>query len=149
MLFLKGSGVATEGHGGARDPHENPVPRHGTPGREQTFENKANNLANFSNRAAKTALMVAAGSSGSNKKLTEALLASAGQVESLTPQLVAAGRIRMTYPTNKAADEHFENLRRQYAESIQKVRDLADEATDSAAFIKASGKEVVASFTGT
>ncbi|XP_063843336.1 vinculin-like isoform X11 [Scylla paramamosain] len=110
----------------------------GTPGREQTFENKANNLANFSNRAAKTALMVAAGSSGSNKKLTEALLASAGQVESLTPQLVAAGRIRMTYPTNKAADEHFENLRRQYAESIQKVRDLADEATDSAAFIKAS-----------
>lgn len=110
----------------------------GTPAREQTFENKANNLANFSNRAAKTALMVAAGSSGSNKKLTEALLASAGQVESLTPQLVAAGRIRMTYPTNKAADEHFENLRRQYAESIQKVRDLADEATDSAAFIKAS-----------
>ncbi|XP_050719804.1 vinculin-like isoform X9 [Eriocheir sinensis] len=110
----------------------------GTPGREQNFENRANNLANFSNRAAKTALMVAAGSSGGNKKLTEALLSSAGQVESLTPQLVAAGRIRMTYPTNKAADEHFENLRRQYAESIQKVRDLADEATDSAAFIKAS-----------
>ncbi|XP_063600822.1 vinculin-like isoform X1 [Penaeus indicus] len=110
----------------------------GTPGREQAFDNRAANLANFSNRAAKTALMVAAGSSGGNKKLTEALLASSGQVESLTPQLVAAGRIRMTYPTNKAADEHFENLRRQYAESIQKVRDLADEATDSAAFIKAS-----------
>ncbi|XP_042866262.1 vinculin-like isoform X1 [Penaeus japonicus] len=110
----------------------------GTPGREQAFDNRAANLAQFSNRAAKTALMVAAGSSGGNKKLTEALLASSGQVESLTPQLVAAGRIRMTYPTNKAADEHFENLRRQYAESIQKVRDLADEATDSAAFIKAS-----------
>ncbi|XP_042236634.1 vinculin-like isoform X11 [Homarus americanus] len=110
----------------------------GTPGREQAFDNRAANLANFSNRAAKTALMVAAGSSGGNKKLTEALLSSAGQVESLTPQLVAAGRIRMTYPTNKAADEHFENLRRQYAESIQKVRDLADEATESSAFIKAS-----------
>ncbi|KAK8747677.1 hypothetical protein OTU49_016530 [Cherax quadricarinatus] len=110
----------------------------GTPGREQAFDNRAANLAHFSNRAAKTALMVAAGSSGGNKKLTEALLASAGQVESLTPQLVAAGRIRMTYPTNKAADEHFENLRRQYAESIQKVRDLADEATESASFIKAS-----------
>ncbi|XP_064080992.1 vinculin-like isoform X6 [Macrobrachium nipponense] len=109
-----------------------------TPGREQVFENRAANLAQFSNRAAKTALMVAAGSSGGNKKLTEALLASSGQVESLTPQLVAAGRIRMTYPSNKAADEHFENLRRQYAESIQKVRDLADEATDSAAFISAS-----------
>lgn len=67
-------------------------------------------------------------------------------MESLTPQLVAAGRIRMTYPTNKAADEHFENLRRQYAESIQKVRDLADEATDSAAFIKASGKQYLNEF---
>ncbi|KAK4287350.1 hypothetical protein Pmani_039578 [Petrolisthes manimaculis] len=110
----------------------------GTPGREQNFDNKANNLGNFSNRATKTAQMVAAGSSGGNKKLAEALLSSSGQVESLTPQLVAAGRIRMTYPTNKAADEHFENLRRQYAESIQKVRDMADEATDSAAFIKAS-----------
>lgn len=110
----------------------------GTPGREQNFDGRAGSLANFSNRATKTAQMVAAGSSGGNKKLAEALLSSAGQVESLTPQLVAAGRIRMTYPTNKAADEHFENLRRQYAESIQKVRDLADEATDSAAFIKAS-----------
>ncbi|KAK7013353.1 hypothetical protein SK128_026721, partial [Halocaridina rubra] len=109
-----------------------------TPGRDQTFDNRADNLAQFSQRAAKTALMVAAGSSGGNKKLTEALLASSGQVASLTPQLVAAGRIRMTYPSNKAADEHFENLRRQYAESIQRVRDLADEATDSAAFINAS-----------
>lgn len=52
----------------------------GTPGREQAFDNRAANLAQFSNRAAKTALMVAAGSSGGNKKLTEALLASSGQV---------------------------------------------------------------------
>ncbi|XP_076039737.1 vinculin isoform X14 [Oratosquilla oratoria] len=110
----------------------------GTPAREQTFNDKATTLAGFSSRAAKTARMVAAGSSGGNKKLAEALLSSASQVESLTPQLVAAGRIRMTYPDNKAADEHFENLRRQYAESIQKVRDLADDAIDSASFIKAS-----------
>ena len=61
------------------------------------------------------------------------------QVESLMPQLEAAGRIRMTYPSNKAADEHFDNLSKQYAESIQKVRDLADAVTDSAAFIRASG----------
>ncbi|KAB7505148.1 Vinculin [Armadillidium nasatum] len=110
----------------------------GTPGRENNFENKARNLGNFSNRTAKTARMVAAGTTGGNKKMAEALLASSGQVESLTPQLVSAGRIRMTYPGNKAADEHFENLRRQYAESIQKVRDLADAVTDSAAFIRAS-----------
>ena len=33
------------------------------------------------------------------------------QVESLTPQLVGSGRIRMTYPESRVADEHFENLR--------------------------------------
>ncbi|XP_018024021.1 vinculin-like, partial [Hyalella azteca] len=59
-------------------------------------------------------------------------------VESLTPQLVAAGRIRMSFPTNDAADEHFENLRREYADRIERVRDLADELTDSAAFVAAS-----------
>ncbi|XP_013788447.1 vinculin-like, partial [Limulus polyphemus] len=37
-----------------------------------------------------------------------------------------------------AADEHFENLRKQYAESVQKMRNLADEATDTVKFIKAS-----------
>ncbi len=61
------------------------------------------------------------------------------QVESLTPQLVNAGQIRMAYPQNKAADEHFENLRQQYSDSLHKMRALADEATDSAKFIRASG----------
>ncbi|CAG0899150.1 unnamed protein product [Darwinula stevensoni] len=109
----------------------------GTPGREANFAEKANNLQAFSDRCAKTARLVASGSGG-NKKLAEALLASASQVESLTPQLVNAGRIRMAYPENKAADEHFENLRQQYDASLHKMRALADEATDSAKFIKAS-----------
>ena len=43
-------------------------------------------------------------------------------MESLTPQLVNAGRIRMVYPENKAADDHFENLRSQFAEGVQRVR---------------------------
>ncbi|KAF2353880.1 Vinculin/alpha-catenin [Trinorchestia longiramus] len=110
----------------------------GTPGRAETFEDRGRNLSSFSNRAAKTARMVAAGSTGGNKKAAEALLSSASQVESLTPQLVAGGRIRMSFPSNEAADEHFENLRREYADRMERVRDLADELTDSAAFIKAS-----------
>lgn len=52
----------------------------GTPGREENFARKAQNLQNFSNRAAKTARMVAAGGGGGNKKLSEALLSSANQV---------------------------------------------------------------------
>lgn len=61
-------------------------------------------------------------------------------MESLTPQLVNAGRIRLTYMESKAADEHFDNLRAQYADSVVRIRNLCDEATDSAHFIKISGK---------
>ncbi|XP_076240790.1 vinculin isoform X8 [Calliopsis andreniformis] len=114
----------------------------GTPGRDQNFNDKTHALQTFSNRAAKTARMVAAGGSGGNKKLAEALAASASQVESLTPQLINAGRIRMTYPDSKAADEHFENLRQQYAEIMQRARALCDEATDSGDFIRTSEEQM-------
>ncbi|XP_057332737.1 vinculin isoform X9 [Microplitis mediator] len=114
----------------------------GTPGREQNFNDKTHALQIFSNRAVKTARMVAAGGSSGNKKLAEALLNSASQVESLTPQLVNAGRIRMSYPESKAADEHFENLRQQYAETMQRTRALCDEATDSADFIRTSEEQM-------
>lgn len=93
----------------------------GTPHREQNLADKAQGLEGFSSRAAKTARMVAAGGSAGNKKFNQALLASASQIESLTPQLINAGRIRMTYPESKAAQEHFENLRAQYADSVNKV----------------------------
>ncbi|KAJ9586029.1 hypothetical protein L9F63_020326, partial [Diploptera punctata] len=102
----------------------------GTPGREQNFNDRALQLQQFSTRAAKTARMVAAGGSSGNKKLAE--------VESLTPQLVSAGRIRMNYPESKAADEHFQNLVAQYSDSVQHVRALCDEATNSSDFIKMS-----------
>jgi Vinculin family. len=46
----------------------------------------------------------------------------------------------MTYPQSKAADEHFENLRNQYANSVGRLRDLCDEAIDPAEFIKYSGR---------
>ncbi|XP_015836439.1 vinculin isoform X2 [Tribolium castaneum] len=114
----------------------------GTPNRDQNFADRAANLQQFTNRAVKTARMVAAGGSGGNKKLAEALQSASNQVESLTPQLVSAGSIRMNYPTSKAADEHFENLRQQYADTVTKMRNLCDEATDSADFIKASEEQM-------
>jgi vinculin len=46
----------------------------------------------------------------------------------------------MSYPESKAADEHFENLVAQYSDSVQHVRALCDEATDSSDFIKMSGE---------
>ncbi|GIY72165.1 vinculin [Caerostris extrusa] len=114
----------------------------GTPNREANFNEKAQTLSNFSQRVARTARSVATGGSA-NKKLAEMLLNSANQVESLTPHLINAGRIRMSYPDNKAADENFENLREQYADSVQKMRALADEATDTVSFIKMSEDSIL------
>ena len=56
----------------------------------------------------------------------------------MAPQLINAGRIRMVYPDNKAADEHFDNLRHQFADAVARVRANCDEATNSLAFISQS-----------
>ncbi|XP_011176906.2 vinculin [Zeugodacus cucurbitae] len=110
----------------------------GTPGREQNFNQKSNNLQAFSDRASKTSRMVAAGGACGNKKIAEILLSSATQVDSMTPQLVNAGRIRMNYPASKAADEHLQNLKQQYADTVLRMRTLCDQATDPSDFIKTS-----------
>ncbi|XP_055532948.1 vinculin [Wyeomyia smithii] len=114
----------------------------GTPGREQNFNQKSNKLQTFSDRASKTSRMVAAGGSGGNKKLAEVLLSSASQIDSMTPQLISAGRIRMNYPTSKAAEEHLNNLKQQYADTILRMRTLCDQATDPSDFIEASEKQM-------
>uniref|UniRef100_A0A1B0DHH8 Vinculin n=1 Tax=Phlebotomus papatasi TaxID=29031 RepID=A0A1B0DHH8_PHLPP len=114
----------------------------GTPGRDQNFAQKAAALQAFSDRAAKTSRMVAAGGSGGNKKLAEILLSSAAQIDSLTPQLISAGRIRMNYPGSKAAEEHLNNLKQQYADTIARMRAHCDQATDPADFIKASEEQM-------
>lgn len=114
----------------------------GTPGREQNFNQKSQNLQAFSDRASKTSRMVAAGGSGGNKKLAEILLSSAAQIDSLTPQLISAGRIRMNYPLSKAAEEHLNNLKQQYSDTILKMRTSCDQATDPADFIKASEEQM-------
>ncbi|CAG2100408.1 unnamed protein product, partial [Medioppia subpectinata] len=114
----------------------------GTPNREANFQDKAINLSNFSQRAAQTARNVASGSAP-NKRLAEGLMTSANHIESLTPQLVSAGRIRLTHPDNKAADEHFENLRKQYSDTIQSMRNMVDEAVDTVNFIKASEDSIL------
>ena len=64
------------------------------------------------------------------------------QVQNLTPQLVNAGTIKMTYPENKAADENFENLRKQYAAGVQTIRDFCDESIDIATFLRQTEEHI-------
>ena len=110
--------------------------------RNEAFEAKSANLSRHAAQAVTTARMVAAGTDSANKKAAEALLANASQCESLAPQLVSAGRIRMVYPDNRAADEHFENLRAQYADGVNRIRALCDEATDPRSFVEQSAAAI-------
>lgn len=84
----------------------------GVPNREMNFQEKANNLSQFSTRMSQTSRHVATGLAP-NKRLAEGILNLANDVESITPQLISAGRIRLAHPDNKSADEHFENLKQQ------------------------------------
>jgi vinculin len=97
-------------------------------------------LFSFSDRAAKTSRQVAVTSG--NKKLAEILQSSAAQIDSLTPQLISAGRIKMTYPDSKAAEEHLNNLKQQYSDTILRMRTLCDQAIDPVEFIKASEEQM-------
>ena len=58
----------------------------------------------------------------------------------LTPQVVKAARIVLTNPDQQAPAEHFDLLKRQWLDNMEKLRAYVDEATDTVAFIKACGE---------
>jgi len=103
--------------------------------KREILDSKGQNLKVFSHRLSKTANMVAFANARS-KRSSESLLHLSSQVQNLTPQLINAGTIRMNYSDNKAADENFENLRKQYAEGVQLIRDVCDESMDVKTFLR-------------
>ncbi|KFD70019.1 hypothetical protein M514_08978 [Trichuris suis] len=110
----------------------------GTPGREQNFNDKAQNLRDHCQRCAHTGRLVGTAGPCKDKKIVESLCSTANQVANMTPQVINAGKIRFHYPQNVAADEHFENLRRELADALARLRNLVDDAVDPADFVKAS-----------
>ena len=95
----------------------------------------------FSSRLTKTANVIAC-ANARNKQRSDGIIQLSSQVENLTPQLVNAGTIKMNYPENKAADENFENLRKQYAAGVQSIRDLCDEAIDIRTFLRQTSEHI-------
>lgn len=95
----------------------------------------------FSTRLARTASIVAS-ANARTKRRSESLVHLSSQVQNLTPQLVNAGTIKMTYPENKAADENFENLRKQYAAGVQTIRDFCDESIDIRTFLRQTEEHI-------
>merc|ERR1719414_2304477 len=104
-------------------------------------EQKGGYLKQFSGRLSKTANIVAF-ANARNKQRSDSLLHLSSQVMNLTPQLVNAGTIKMTYPENKAADENFENLRKQYASGVQRIRDESDESIDIRTFLRQTEEHI-------
>ena len=109
--------------------------------KREILESKGQNLKLFSHRLSKTANMVAFANARS-KRSSESLIHLSSQVQNLTPQLLNAGTIRMNYSENKAADENFENLRKQYAEGVQSIRDLCDESLDARSFLRQTEEHI-------
>ncbi|CAH2060397.1 unnamed protein product, partial [Iphiclides podalirius] len=96
-------------------------------------------LQAFSARAAAAAAVVAA-DKRHDKRLADQLAHGKREVEKLSPQLIAAGKIRLHYPDSKVAEEHFNNLRSQYADAVLRVRDLCDQAVDPLDFVRTAGE---------
>merc|ERR1711953_734946 len=103
--------------------------------KKEMVEQRGQALKQFSSRLSRTANIVASANARS-KRSSESLLHLSSQVQNLTPQLINAGTIRMNYSDNKAADENFENLRKQYAEGVQLIRDVCDESMDVKTFLR-------------
>lgn len=62
------------------------------------------------------------------------------QLKDLTPQVINAARVMFLNPSNQAAIEHFDMLKKQWVDKMDKVRSLVDEAVDSVALIHAQGE---------
>lgn len=115
----------------------------GTPGREANFEDKARNFQAHAQRLADTANSVATAGGCRNKQTVEAIFKNSNQVKDLTPQIVNAARVLFTNPNNPAAQEHFELLKKQWTDNMERLRGLVDEAVDTAALIRAEEEGIL------
>ena len=62
-------------------------------------------------------------------------------MDDLTPQVIKAARI-VLLTQSPASQEHFDMLKKQWTENMEKLRHLVDEATDTATFIRAQGTDI-------
>uniref|UniRef100_A0A6G1S7H0 Vinculin n=1 Tax=Aceria tosichella TaxID=561515 RepID=A0A6G1S7H0_9ACAR len=108
---------------------------------DEHFKERARNLSEWSRRATQTAQHVAT-NSAQNKRLAETINSVSGQMDSQTPQLISAGQIRYQHADSSSAHENFMHMRDQYESTIIRLRNLIDEAIDSAAFVRASEEAI-------
>ncbi|XP_037546833.1 vinculin [Nematolebias whitei] len=107
------------------------------PNRDELFEDRAANFENHANRLGATAEKAAAVGTA-NKNTVEGIQAAVKSTRDLTPQVVSAARILLRNPGNQAAYEHFETMKNQWIDNVEKMTGLVDEAIDTKSLLDAS-----------
>uniref|UniRef100_A0A3B3ZS91 Vinculin n=1 Tax=Periophthalmus magnuspinnatus TaxID=409849 RepID=A0A3B3ZS91_9GOBI len=111
------------------------------PNRDEVFEDRAANFENHANRLGATAEKAAAVGTA-NKSTVEGIQAAVKSTRDLTPQVVSAARILLRNPGNQAAYEHFEAMKNQWIDNVEKMTGLVDEAIDTKSLLDASEEAI-------
>ncbi|XP_029787855.1 vinculin isoform X1 [Suricata suricatta] len=111
------------------------------PSREEVFDERAANFEHHSGRLGATAEKAAAVGTA-NKSTVEGIQASVKTARELTPQVVSAARILLRNPGNQAAYEHFETMKNQWIDNVEKMTGLVDEAIDTKSLLDASEEAI-------
>uniref|UniRef100_A0A4W3HV54 Vinculin n=1 Tax=Callorhinchus milii TaxID=7868 RepID=A0A4W3HV54_CALMI len=111
------------------------------PNREEVFVERA---AHFENHAAKLGATAekAAAVGAANKSTVECIQTAVKSARELTPQVVSAARILLSNPGNQAAHEHFETMKNQWIDNVEKMTGLVDEAIDTRSLLDASEEAI-------
>ncbi|XP_029465426.1 vinculin isoform X3 [Rhinatrema bivittatum] len=111
------------------------------PNREEVFNERAANFENHAARLGATAEKAAAVGTA-NKTTVEGIQAAVKTSRDLTPQVVSAARILLRNPGNQAAYEHFETMKNQWIDNVEKMTGLVDEAIDTKSLLDASEEAI-------
>lgn len=111
------------------------------PNREEVFEGRTGYFENHAAKLGATAEKAAAVGSA-NKSTVEGIQTAVKSARELTPQVVSAARILLRNPDNQAAYEHFETMKNQWIDNVEKMTGLVDEAIDTRSLLDASEEAI-------
>ncbi|XP_034040617.1 vinculin-like isoform X3 [Thalassophryne amazonica] len=111
------------------------------PNREEVFEERAGNFEAHTGRLGATAEKAAAVGTA-NKSTVEGIHAAVKHARELTPQVTSAARILLKNPGNKAAYEHFDTMKNQWIDNVERLTGLVDEAIDTKSLLDASEEAI-------
>ncbi|MED6289209.1 hypothetical protein CHARACLAT_000381 [Characodon lateralis] len=111
------------------------------PNRQEVFEERAGNFESHAGRLGATAEKAAAVGTA-NKSTVEGIHAAVKHARELTPQVTSAARILLKNPGNKAAYEHFDTMKNQWIDNVERLTGLVDEAIDTKSLLDASEEAI-------